>query len=161
MTLVVKNVAFRCIAAGALLLAGVPRLAAGQDTLSDSAWKADVARRAAVRHAAQAKGDSAAMLVDTIEVTPLEISVHVGDTLLGPALTGRLKAVAKGKDGRIVPNFHPVYLFPRSTPAFAIGQGQIVVLGPGEVVVRVVARVPTGPPEAVRPVTSVRLVARP
>jgi hypothetical protein len=165
MKLGAKSVAFRCIVAGTVLLASFSRHAAAQDTLSDAAWKADVARRAVLRHAAEAKAqaqrDSTALLVDTIEVSPVEVAVHVGDTISIPELLRRLKAVGKGRDGQVVAGFHPTYLFPMSNSAMAIRQGQIVVTGFGEALVRARAKPSTGPYDDSRPTTSIRIVARP
>jgi hypothetical protein len=55
--------------------------AAAQDTLSDSAWNADRARRAAARAKAQARMDSLARLVDTIVASPASLTVTVGDSV--------------------------------------------------------------------------------
>ena len=159
-------------AAAALLFVGT-QPAAAQDARLDSAWRADVARRttlwkadvahrAALLHAALAEADSEARLIDSIEVTPAEVSVRVGDTLAFRSIAARLAAVAREKNGRVVPSFRPVFLWPQSTPAFEIGgDGKIVVLGPGELVFLVLARTPVGSPETIRPATGVRLVARP
>jgi len=54
--------------------------AAAQDTLSDSAWNADRARRAAARAHAQARLDSLARLVDTIIASPASLTLAVGDS---------------------------------------------------------------------------------
>lgn len=55
--------------------------AAAQDTLSDSAWNADRARRAAARANAQARLDSLARLVDTIIASPASLTLAVGDSV--------------------------------------------------------------------------------
>lgn len=168
-----KTIVFYLMCAAAVLLFVGARPAAAQDTHLDSAWRADVARRAtlwkagvahraALLHAAMAEADSEARLIDSIEVTPAEVSVRVGDTLALRSIAARLAAVAREKNGRVVPSFRPVFLWPQSTPAFEIsGDGKIVVLGPGELVFLVLAGAPVGSPETIRPATAVRLVARP
>lgn len=165
MNIAVKTVVLRFVVAGTILLTIVARRAGAQDTLSDAAWKADVARRAVLRHAGEAKAklqrDSTALLVDTIEVTPAEFAVHVGDTISIPELLGRMKSVGKGRDGRVVAGFHPTYLMPMSNSAMAISQGQIVVKAFGEAVVRARATTPAGYFDESRPTTRIRIVARP
>jgi hypothetical protein len=60
----------RRIAAGVTLMIVLAHQASGQDTLSDAAWKADIARRAGARHRVEFERDSVGLLVDTIEVSP-------------------------------------------------------------------------------------------
>jgi len=71
---------FEMAGLGVVLLGAISAPASGQDTLSDSAWNADRARRAAARAQSQTRLDSAARLVDTIVAVPAFVELRVGVT---------------------------------------------------------------------------------
>ena len=144
----------------ATILVLLAQRAAAQDTLSDSAWKADVARRAAARHRAEAQRDSATLLVDSIYVTPSELTLHVGDTLTFPQLVAQLKAVGKKRDGSVVTGFRTSYMLSPRSKAVVVRNGQVVAESVGEGELWAKAGAPSSPFDDSHPTTKIRLIVR-
>lgn len=150
----------RCIVAGVALLGVLSEPAVAQDTLSDAAWKADIARRAAVRHRAEVQRDSAATRVDTIQVFPAAIILHVGDTLTFPQLVMRLKVVGKSRDGVVITDFRSSYMIPPGGRAIVVNDGQVIAAAVGEGELWTKAHRPTGPFDDARPTTRIRHIVQ-
>jgi hypothetical protein len=150
----------RGVAAGVTLMIVLAHQASGQDTLSDAAWKADIARRAAARHRVEVQRDSVAMLVDTIEVTPQQVILHRGDTLAIDRLLQGFTTVAKRRDGSVITTFRPSYLVSPHGTAVTVREGEIIAaaIGEGEVWVR--ATIAKGPFDESRPTTKIPLIVR-
>jgi len=87
---------------GVVLLGAISAPAFGQDTLSDSAWNADRARRAAARAQSQTRLDSAARLVDTIVAVPAFVELRVGDRMTAVELFARFKWIGLRSNGDTV-----------------------------------------------------------
>ena len=112
-----------CLVLFASLLCTSPVLSArAQDTLSDSAWNADRARRAALRQKAQAQLEGAAKLVDTIIVRPGVIDLRVGDSIPSDLFYRRITAVGLTARGDTVPVF---------TKSLSISRGPVVQMVDG------------------------------
>jgi hypothetical protein len=117
-----------------LILAGAS--AKAQDTLSDSAWNADRARRAALRQNVFAKVDSAAKLVDTIVVRPAAINLRVGDSIPARLLYDRIVTIGLTARGDTVRTFAKTVSISRSA-AIEMRDGVLYARAAGTAEVRV------------------------
>jgi hypothetical protein len=116
----------------AILTIFAPRIVVAQDTLSDSAWKADIARRAALRHHAEATRDSLAQQIDSIAVDTHEIALHIGDTLAMPDLVRRLRVRGRLKSGAWLGEFPTLYKFSAGGTGIVTRDNQVIAESAGE-----------------------------
>ncbi len=144
----------------ALAIGATPRHATAQDTLSDAAWKADMAKRAAQRRHAEETRDSVSLLVDTLVVSPAKLEMRVGDTVSSYTLLHRLKVTGKRRTGELVTGFATVFAIDPRTMAVQSRDGQVVALAPGEATVFVWSRKPVNPFDDTPPVTKVKIIVQ-
>jgi hypothetical protein len=142
---------------GALLSTLPLATAAAQDTLSDSAWNADRARRAAMRQKAQTALDSAARLVDTIVVRPDVINLRVGDTVPTQLFYGRVTSIGLTARGDTVRAFSRTLSISRGA-AIEMRNGVLIAREPGTAEVRVGAGRRFNPDDVSRPMSRIPIV---
>jgi hypothetical protein len=155
-TLAVRSSWFVVI--GSLLVMAVPS-AKGQDTLSDSAWNADRARRAALRQKTLAHVDSAAKLVDTIVVHPVTIDLRVGDSIPANLFFGRIVAIGLTLRGDTVRTFAKTVSISRS-PAVEMRNGVLYARAVGTAEVRVGAGRRFSGDDVTRPLSRIPIIVQ-
>ena len=116
----------------AILTISTSRIVVAQDTLSDSAWKADIARRAALRHRAEAARDSLAQQIDSIAVDTYAITLRIGDTLTMPDLFRRLRVRGRVKSGAWLEKFPTLYAVPGGRHRIVMRDNQVIAESAGE-----------------------------
>jgi hypothetical protein len=142
---------------GSVLLTAPVVSASGQDTLSDSAWNADRARRAALRAKAQAQFESAAKLVDSIVVRPDVINLRVGDTIPANIFYGRIVAIGLTARGDTVRTFAKTLAISRSA-AVEMKDGVLVARAAGTAEVRVGAGRRFSVDDVARPISRIPII---
>jgi hypothetical protein len=128
-----------------------------KDTLSDSAWNADRARRAALRKSAQENLESAARTVDTIVVRPGVINLRVGDTVPSHLFYGQITAIGLTARGDTVPAFAKSLSISRD-PAVEMRDGVLYARAPGTAEVRVGAGRRYNVDDVRRPISRIPIV---
>jgi hypothetical protein len=148
---------FGCFVVIGTLLMSPEASAKAQDTLSDSAWNADRARRAALRQKAQSQVDSATKLVDTIVVHPDAINLRVGDSIPARLFYGRIVAIGLTLRGDTVRTFAKTVSISRS-PAVEMRNGVLYARAAGTAEVRVGAGRRFSVDDVTRPLSRIPIV---
>lgn len=114
----------------AALVAAAPPIRA-QDTLSDSAWNADRARRAALRATAQARIDSVASQIDSVIATPDHLALAVGDSSATATFYGQFHWAGRraGRGDSVRDFVRTIILEPN--PYLVVRGGFVVAVAPG------------------------------
>jgi len=142
-----------------VLASAIPLAAAqSQDTLSDSAWRADRARRAAERKQAQLRLDSAALKVDTLVVTPASITLHVGETMRANKFYDQFRVIGLTLGRDTVKEFTQTMSISRDTAVVQMRDGVLRIVGTGKAELRVGARRRYNVDDLSHPVTRVPIV---
>lgn len=134
--------------------------AAAQDTLSDSAWNAQRAQRAAKRKQGMMQIDSVALTVDTIIVTPTAITLHVGDTIPASKFYDRFHTIGLTLSRDTVRNFTQTMSISRDTNVVQMRDGILYVRAPGRAELRVGARRRFNVDDVTRPLTRVPIIVQ-
>lgn len=160
MTEVLVRRALYCLTVFALAIAIPATAARAQDTLSDSAWRADRARRAAERKLAQLRLDSAALKVDTLVVTPASITLHVGDTMRANKFYDQFHVIGLTLGRDTVKEFTQTMSISRDTSVVQMRDGILRVVGRGSAELRVAARRRFNVDDVSHPITRVPISVR-
>ena len=135
------------------------RESCAQDTLSDAAWNAQRAQRAALRQNRQAQLDSAAKLIDSIVAIPTVLRLRLGDSVSSAELFRQVTTIGITRRGDTVSAFTKTYALPIN-PVVELSSGMVYARSMGSAYLMLRAGRHLSPEDTVGPLTRIQIEVR-